>query len=118
MSGKNAVDFSSLIDNDLPIPEHFKVKKIKEGWELTWSDTPLTVGNSQYVVLVFVENSKNGYDQKVFTTTNDSRTFIPVKPGFNPAKVIFGVFTVGRNDFHSPVSKMFKIKRNRLSYIN
>ena len=113
----DSIGFDALIDPGLPVPEQFKVTRTKEGWELSWkSPTVQSVQSQKFAVLVFVPLPEGGYKQRVFATTENNQVFIPIHPDFDPAKVLYGVISLGKSDTHSPLSKLFTIKRKRVVY--
>ncbi|MEI6142180.1 MAG: family 10 glycosylhydrolase [Mariniphaga sp.] len=113
----DSTGFDALTDAALPVPEQFKVVRSKEGWELSWETPNAQSGQAmKFTVLVFETLEKGGYKQRVFATTDSRHVFVPVQPNFDPPKVLYGAVSLGANETHSPLSKLFKIKRKRVVY--
>ena len=113
----DSAGFDALTDAALPVPEQFKVARSKAGWELSWETPNAQPGEPmKFTLLVFETLEKGGYKQRLFATTDSTHVFVPLQPNFDPAKVLYGAVSLGANETHSHLSKLFKIRRKRVVY--
>ena len=112
-----AVTYKSVIDNNLPIPEKFSAVKSRTGVEVSWQTVAPKDGSGlKYRVIIFEPVKGGGYRNFLFETTDGKMVLIPRKSAFNPAKVLFGIVSVGENGYQSPFPKLFKIRGRRIKF--
>jgi len=109
----------SAIDAELPVPEQFSVIKSHEGWMISWKTAP-SVHDSGLKFSVIIFKPVKGSDtlKTVFTTTEFKQVLIPRKSNFNPAKVRFGIVSIGMNGDQSPLPKLFRIRGKKVIFNN
>lgn len=108
--------FNLQANKSLPIPEQVFVTKSKEGWELNWTAIKVTTDQKLSYSIIIFEKVKDGYQQKILSTTTENNYSIVRNLINRPTQAFFGIVSSSSLANKSEISKPFRIRGKRIIF--